>query len=180
MRWRHRPPAACLPRATSSWCAPSARSTHAPTRTRPPEMPTSSKHSFVETHTIDRRKNATTPSTPRSRVRRDAVVFTEGHEASALDEARARERGALSRLLSHREGVVCARLSPAAGPRPRQACDPRLVDARSQSNPGVWIVVCSGRYRIHPDDSRCAGPASSRATGRAGLWTQPALRPISH
>ena len=51
-------------------------------------MPTSSKHSFVETHTIDRRKNATTPSTPRSRVRRDAVVFTEGHEAPALDEPR--------------------------------------------------------------------------------------------
>ena len=62
-------------------------------------MTTSSKHSFVETHTIDRRKNATTPSTPRSRVRRDAVVFTEGHEAPALDEPRKHQTPAPRRLL---------------------------------------------------------------------------------
>ena len=73
-----------------------------------------------------------------ARLARQTGVCARARRTPAWDEARSRERGAISRLLCHGEGGVCARLSPAAGPRPpeRLAGGPR--DARNQANPAVF------------------------------------------
>jgi hypothetical protein len=58
--------------------------------------------------------------------RAGASVSKPRRSAPAWDDAGAHERGALSRLLCHGEGVVCARLSPPAGGGPPPSRRTRL------------------------------------------------------